>query len=422
VIGLSHEQIKQVLLEQGKQQGLNTTEMKVLSRDPFFVGSDKEYVEARWAAGLWDRMMSSRRKALHLRGFHYWIMSQGINKPDGGKYAHGADPAKDWSFLLRASQMARYLGIGKWENLVDLKHPDPKDYDNYFVGSGLERSGEVDIQTELNTKFEGIVGEFLQELLHSAPRYSGDGYQMYHNEVWCEKGSMGFVIEPACRKYEACYQALVGQSSVEKVNMAAERAVRAVKAGKKVRIFYISDWDRYGASMVSAVARKLEFMTLGEQDMDMKLCKLALNDDQINKFKLPKAPKHGEAVVELDALEAIHPGELGKIVEQALRPYFDEEKPKIVNEENRRIRDKVKEILEEKLQAPLEEAFQNIDISNIAGEVKLTDAIDPEFESPKPGHDVDDSGINWMFDSGRDYWTQFEQYKLYKGEREEEEA
>lgn len=419
----NHNELKERLLESGRTIGLNKGDMNVLSRDPFFVGTDKDYEEARWAAGLWDQMMAGRRTPIHLRGFHYWVQSRAVEKPDGtGKYAY-KDPAKDWGLLLRAAQMARYLGIGEWYNLVDLKHPAPVDYDNYQVGSGLAKDGEVDIQTELNTKLEGLVDEFIRELLWNAPKYNTDGYQMYHMEVLCEKNSMGFVIEPACRRYNACYQAFVGQASVEKIELMTRRAVRASQAGKKVRIFYIADWDRYGFSMVSAVARKIEFMLLqqGVTDADVKLTRLALNEDHINKFNLPKAPKHGEAVVELDALEAIHPGELGKIVENALKPYYDNESVKTVEKENRRIREAVREILENKLRQPLQEAFQDIDIGAIADEVDLTTAIDSEFEVPEPGHIYEDGDGNWVLDSGRDYWTQWEKYREYKAERQEEE-
>ena len=415
---MNHEEQKQALIEQGKKAGLKRGELNILSIDPYFVGSEKDYTDARWAATLWDRMMAKRKKPLHLRGFHYWVQSQGIPKPDGVKYAY-VDPAKDWMYLLHCAQVARYLGIGEWKNLLDLKHPDPKDYDSYFVGSGLSRDGEVDVQGELNTKLENLVDEFINRIVGQAPRYHTEGYQVWHSEVWCEKNSMGFVIEPACRKYEATYQPLVGQSSVEKVNMAAERAFRAAKAGKKVRIFYIADWDRYGWSMVSAVARKLEFFSQGIVDVDIKVTRLALNEEQIEKFKLPKAPKHGEEVVELDALEAIHPGELGKIVEQALRPYFDAEKPKVVEEENRRIREKAKQLVEEKLREPLEEALTGLDLEGLAGGFSLKEALDSEFQPPEPGHEVsEDSG--WMYDSSRSYWEQWARYKEYKGEREEE--
>ena len=428
-----HEERKQQLLEEGKKMGLSKSDMLALSTDPFFVGSPDEYESARWIADLWDRMMAKRKKALHLRGFHYWIQSQGIQLPNAylmrkekkagikpGKYAHD-DPARSWDFLLSSAKVARYLGIGTWDKLVDLKHPDPSDYDSYWVGMGLSRTGVVDIQSELNGKLDGLVDEFIRELAARGPRYHEEGYQMYHMEVWCEKNSMGFVIDPACKRYGACYQPLVGQSSVEKVNLAAARAIRAARAGKRVRLFYIADWDRYGWGMVTAVARKLEFMTKDES-LDLKLTRLALNDDHINAFNLPKAPKHGEAVVELDALEAIHPGELGKIVEEALKPYYDGARPSIVRDENYRIREVVKGMLEEKLRVPLQQAFEGIDLAGIAGELDLTQAINPEFKPPVPDHWVDDGDGNWVLDSARNYWVQLEEYRRYKDSRTEEEA
>jgi chloramphenicol 3-O-phosphotransferase len=419
---MDHTSTKNTLLAEGKSMGLTKGDISVLSRDPFFVGSPKEYEDARWAAGLWDKMMSKRRKPLHLRGFHYWVQSQGIAKPDGVKYAH-VDPSKDWMYLLTAVQIARYLGIGEWTNLVDLKHPDPVDHDNYYIGTGFDKTGDVDIQELLNTKAEGLVDEIIRELVREAPAYQDDGYQMYHMEVLCEKNSMGFVIEPACRKYNACYQAFVGQASVEKIQMMTNRAIRAHQAGKHVRIFYIADYDRYGWSMVTAVARKVEFMLeqAGVTDTDAKLTRLALNEDHINKFNLPKAPKHGEAVVELDALEAIHPGALGKIVEDALRPYYDAKSVQTVREENRRIREAVREMVEENLRGPLEEVFKNVDITKVAGDIDISTVVDPDFELPEPEHEINDDGDHWVLDTSLDYWAQFERYKKYKGDRVEEE-
>ncbi len=416
---MEHEQLKQSLIEEGKQQGLNAGDLKVLSTDPFFVGSQKDYEDAKWIAALWDRMMSQRKKSLHLRGFHYWVMSSRVKKPNGKFYTE-PDPAKDWTYLLHCAQVARYLGIGEWKNLVDLKHPNPIDYDKYWTGSGIEQTGEVDVQAQLNSKLDGLVEEFLRELLWNSPKYHTDGYQLFHLEVWVEKSSMGFIIEPQCKKYEACYQPLVGQASVEKVNMSADRAIKAAMAGKRVRIFYIADYDRYGWSMVSAVARKLEFFSKPHgPGADIKLARLALSENQIKKFNLPKAPKHGEEVVELDALEAIYPGELGKIVEDALKPYYDSEKPRIVESENRRIREKVKNLLEVNLKKPLEDAFLGLSLEGIVKGFTLTEAMNKNFSPPHPDHEVKEQD-NWIYDSGRDYFEQLTEYKKYKSSRSEE--
>src|SRR5262249_33114202 len=72
-------------------------------------------------------------------------------------------------------------------------------------------------------------------------------------------------------------------------------------------------------------------------DADIKLQTLALTREQAQHFQLPRVPikdsdlrkagfeeRHGEGAVELDALEALHPGELGRLVRGALDPYLDE--------------------------------------------------------------------------------------------------
>lgn len=401
------------LLAEAKKLGISGTQAKVLSTDPYFVGTEKDYVDARWASTLWDKMMAKRKKPIHLRGFHYYVQSQHTVKPDGEKYAQ-KDAKKDWTYLLHCVQMAKYLNIGEFKNLVDMKHPDPADYGLYFVGSGLDTStNNFSIETELTTRIDNFVNSLIDGVVKNHPRYRTDGYQTTHCEVWCEKNSMGFVIEPQCRKYQATYQALVGQSSVEKVTMLCGRSLQAANAGQRVRIFYISDNDRYGASMPIAVARKLEFM-LGDAKADVKVNMLALTNNQVKEFNLPRAPKLGEMVVELDALEAIYPGELGKIVTNAIAPYYDSEKPAIVAAENRRIREEATKLVEENLRKPLEELFAGIDPKGIAKDLDMTTLINPDFTPPEPGKVVDEKDIYWVYDSDRPYWEQYKEYKKNK--------
>lgn len=87
----------------------------------------------------------------------------------------------------------------------------------------------------------------------------------------------------------------------------------------------------------SAVARQLEYwaqrFALGS---DVALTSLALTKGQVQRWTLPRIPvkdsdtrkagfeqAYGQGAVELDALEALHPGELGKILREAARPYRD---------------------------------------------------------------------------------------------------
>jgi hypothetical protein len=56
--------------------------------------------------------------------------------------------------------------------------------------------------------------------------------------------------------------------------------------------------------------------------------------------------RFGDRATELDALEALHPGELAKIVREALEPYSDRKNPKKVMDENDRIAKATREMLE----------------------------------------------------------------------------
>src|SRR5262249_35423421 len=105
-----------------------------------------------------------------------------------------------------------------------------------------------------------------------------------------------------------------------------------------VRIFYGSDYDPAGVHMPIAFARQIEFwLRKFCPDADIALCQLFLTAEQVRHYKLPRKPalkkgdrriksfeqQYGKAVVELDALEALHAGALEQIVREAVGPYID---------------------------------------------------------------------------------------------------
>jgi hypothetical protein len=107
--------------------------------------------------------------------------------------------------------------------------------------------------------------------------------------------------------------------------------------GKPTRIFYISDHDPAGELMPKATARQVEFwLRKYAPDIPFKLTPLALTKEQVVRFKLPRIPikesdlrkkyfqdRHGSGACELDALEALHPGELARMVRNAVESYID---------------------------------------------------------------------------------------------------
>jgi len=90
--------------------------------------------------------------------------------------------------------------------------------------------------------------------------------------------------------------------------------------------------------MPISIARKIEFYQRGGvlPDVDIALEPIVLTADQVTEYELPRVPvkdsdrrkanwvrDHGQGQVELDALEALHPGDLRDIVIDAIHNYYD---------------------------------------------------------------------------------------------------
>ena len=109
--------------------------------------------------------------------------------------------------------------------------------------------------------------------------------------------------------------------------------------GRPIRILYISDFDAGGLSMPVAVARKIEFIIRTEHhDIDLQVRSIVLTREQKEEYdRLPSIPlKDGDKrkarfeerfgedyATELDALEAVYPGEFLKIVRREILRYYD---------------------------------------------------------------------------------------------------
>src|SRR5262245_44093283 len=105
--------------------------------------------------------------------------------------------------------------------------------------------------------------------------------------------------------------------------------MRAAEYELPVRILYLSDFDPGGRSMPKATARKVEFaIAKHDLDVDLQLIPVALSPEQCRQYRLPRTPLKdterrknrfeqifGVGATELDALEALHPGELARLLE-----------------------------------------------------------------------------------------------------------
>jgi hypothetical protein len=302
-----------------KARGVPVPRMLALAvqNDPFYVGMPAQRKAGEWFAERFHA--AGFGEGVHLRRVHYHLVSVEATLPDGKPYENTIEA---WQILGQASKAARYLGLVDLAAFDDRRNPPAQIFEPQRDEGGVH--------------VENVVPEVPQLTMPALPalcveRPSAD--QPYALEIWCEKSTMNDVLLPLCRRFSATLVTGLGELSVT----ACQRLVeRAQESGKPTRIVYLSDFDPAGQSMPVAAARKIEFLAR-DHDLDVRLYAVALTASQIQMFNLPRVPikeserrreafenTHGVGAVELDALEALVPGELARIVTEALLPFFDD--------------------------------------------------------------------------------------------------
>lgn len=321
-----------------REEGIKITDLCALApnNDPFYTGRRSEIAAAEWFIGLWRKFGYST--GVHLRRVHYQLISQDPppTRPDGSPYLN---TDKDWSYLCNAGKWARYLGLIPYKSFVDRRNPNAILNADWYQWDDPTPGFEVEETFDSNDYILPQVPELdmLRELADPAS-YRVDGYmyllQEVHVEVWVEKTTMNDVLEPLCRRYNVNLITGAGEMSITSV---VDFLDRVRKANRPARILYVSDYDPAGLGMPISVARKIEFLLQqGDEDLDIRLHPILLTRSQVQEYKLPRTPvkqgdkrrtrwaeEHGEGQVELDAMEALHPGELHRIVEEAILQYYD---------------------------------------------------------------------------------------------------
>ena len=377
-------------------------------RDPYSDWTPMQVARAHWVSQMFQRV--GRR--IHLRGLHYFIVSQDPQPtwPDGSLYEN---TESSWEKLINAAVWARYQGIGDWTDLIDRRHPDPLDFADYesYDSEPLFTASRFSANSLRDSFFMG------------APNYSPVGLGTYHLEVWVEKASMNEILTPTITQYGGVLQPLVGESSLERVTAAIQRII---SIGKPARIFYISDFDPSGKQMPVSVARKLEFYAR-DMGLDIRLNPLALTEAQVNQFQLPGIPtkvsdsraasfidQYGDRATELDALEALYPGELASILDAALSPYVDGAILEQVEAINADLRQRFSVILDGHI-AEIDELVDGLNtLSTEIHEDDETQSLIDDVEYPVADHEVFEED-DWLLDTLRDYDDQKEAYDIYKG-------
>ena len=437
-----------------QDEGLTIPDLLAMARnnDPFFCGSPAQEDKARWFVELWQRF--GYTTGVHLRRVHYRLVSQHApTMHDGQPYEN---TERCWSYLCEAGKFARILGLVSAEAFEDHRNPDP----HILVSARDEEPTPEFTLYDPELHLPSIDVDLGVDFYLPAPSVFGYDYspadQPYHLELWVEKSTMDDVLTPICEEIGANLVTSLGFQSITSVVTLLKRLA---VYDKPARIFYISDFDPAGDGMPSAVARQIEFWL---QDFapgaDVKLTPLVLTRAQVIQYRLPRIPikdtdkrrggfedRHGEGAVELDALEALYPGELAGIVRRALVPYRDPDLAgelrataraalatvytawraeieaersalALLQDDALAIAERYREDLERlsaALESDLDPVRAQVDAIRQAIQDKLEDFEPDLLDRPEPVTDEpDESG--WLFDAGRDYLDQLEVYQARK--------
>lgn len=416
--------------------------------DPFFTGSPTDVAMAEWFAGLWGEL--GLTSGVHLRRIHYRLVSQREPiKHDGSPYEN---TERDWGYLCAASKYARRMGMVDASDFVDRRNPEPQIHMHEPPGEpGWDYHFEDWMLPGIYARLEEMISLEMPNLYPTGYEYN-EGLQPYHLEVWAEKSTMNDVLRPLCNRYAVNLITGVGELSITAVIWLL---LRVHRLEKPCRILYISDFDPSGQSMPVSVSREIEYWNTGA---DIKLNPLILTADQVLRWQLPRTPikdsdrskdkfeaRHGEGATELDALEALYPGELERIVSEAISGFRDSTLLRRTRETWRQANsvlrgeqsaleesyggelEEIREAVEETasryegrleamnaaLQAELQPYRDRLDSLRQAIQNEL-DELEPEIPGmPEP--ETSDEQDGWLFDSGREYMEQLEHYKEFQG-------
>ena len=327
-----------VILAASRDSGLRLDDLTVLSakKDPFRLDTPKGHRLAQWFKEWFSQLYSSTA-IVHLRGFHYVLVSHGsVEKPDGTLYENSDD---DFKWLIdEAAKAARWLGYVGFDRIKDqkndapviLRHREPRTPTTKVFANLAETSDE-------NSYWWRDLGDPVT-ISDCRPWASLNGFgaeQPYAFAFFGEKSSLEPVLDPIARRIEANMYLCSGEISDTLIfEMARDAAA-----------------DPAGRQMPVSIGRKLQaFRDLLFPGLRAQVVPVSLTLEQVIAERLPTTPvKEGEAragkwdrafgpalraaglvddrrpaQVEIDALASIRPDVLRRITLEKMALYRDE--------------------------------------------------------------------------------------------------
>jgi hypothetical protein len=408
--------------EMAARLGRPPATLRALAEDPHYLRPANRR-DAEWFAALYRA--HGFGAGVHLRRIHYRLISQKtpVEMPDGGAYGNTEGC---WNLLMKASKYARYADLIDINDFTDRHNPDP------VIGLPEKIDAEPNVAANESELEIEIPDSVPPALTLSAPVPT----QPYHLEIWIEKSTADDILIPLAQRYGLNVQTGVGETSLTRCLDLVKRA-----DDRPIRILYVSDFDPGGLSMPVAAAVKIGW--LNDESLDIQLQPVALTHDQCIAYRLPRTPiketenraarfeeRFGESATELDALEALHPGELERILVREIERFHDPDFAAAWAETKAEAYEDLEEIASRVLSTHAQTTFatrlealrdqadrliEDVRAHNEAlAQEMLAEAPDlDDYEWPEP-RDADE-WADPLFDSKRDYVEQVDRFKAHQG-------
>jgi hypothetical protein len=398
--------------------------------DPFYITPARQR-EAAWFGEIWRQL---HMPTAHYRRIYYPLVSlqTPVIMTSGFPFLNTHDC---WKKLNPMARDAVYLGLVPPEAYEDRRNAEPVIYQAESEPASLD---VCDANPDLGVTF---TMPDVPHLVFSSPKIP----QSVAVEIWCEKTTVNDILLPLAQEYDLNLQTGVGEISAI---YCRELVGRVARHRRPTRILYVSDFDPGGQSMPVAVAVKIAF-ELHRQNrsgLDIQVRPVALTYEQCVEFKLPRLPnkdtekranhfeaRFGEGITELDALEAIRPGQLRRILLDEISRYRDDEHQKHIAEQCTAIEAEIDDINEAAIsshEADLDQLRAEFNDIRDAYDAWLEraqpiwDAISDDLEEAAPGVDLDvRPRPDWqamedaaaLYDSTRGYVEQVDRFKEFQG-------
>jgi hypothetical protein len=336
-----------VIRDAARATGLSRDDLTVLAvkNDPYRRDTPKGHRLGRWFAEHFRQLLLSSTARIHLRGFHYVLVSRGdVEKPDGVGYENSDD---DFNWLANeAAKAARWLGYVEFDRIVDNRNAAPVIH-RYRHTDAPAASVVASLDDWANEWSRDLGGDIeIGDCQPSAVLSNFGAEQPYCFAFFGEKSSLEDVLDPIAQRIRANMYLCAGEMTD---TLIYEMARDAAADGRKLIVFTFSDFDPAGWQMPISIARKLQALRdLKFPDLRAQVVPVSLTLSQVLDLGLPTTPvKQGDnrrdrwdeafgpalreaglvaddepAQVEIDALAAIRPDDLRRITEEKIALYW----------------------------------------------------------------------------------------------------